>query len=70
WCSGLAATARGDRLGTGGGWYDRALAHASAAATCGILLRDDEVFPELPTEPWDRRVDLIVTPSRVIQTEE
>lgn len=70
WCSGLAATAQGDRLGTGGGWYDRALAHAAADATCGILLRDDEVLPELPTEPWDRRVDLIVTPSRVIQTQE
>jgi 5-formyltetrahydrofolate cyclo-ligase len=68
WCPGLAATARGDRLGTGGGWYDRALAFATADALIGVLLRDEEVRSELPVEPFDRRVDMIVTETRVIRT--
>jgi len=68
WCPGLAATVSGDRLGTGGGWYDRALAFASPNALVGVLLRDAEVRAELPVQPFDRRVDVIVTESRVIRT--
>lgn len=67
-CAGLAATEDGDRLGTGGGWYDRALAHADPAAVTVVLLNDDEVLPTLPTQPWDVRVDVVVTPTRTIRT--
>lgn len=69
-CSGLAGTADGKRLGTGGGWYDRALAYADPNAVVVLLLNDDEVLSDLPTHPWDRRVDVIVTPTRLIDASE
>lgn len=61
----LAVTGHGDRLGKGGGFYDRALA---AIADTGIpiaaIVRDEDIVEELPVEPHDRRVDAIVTSSR------
>jgi 5-formyltetrahydrofolate cyclo-ligase len=68
-CPGLAANRRGDRLGRGGGWYDRALKHASQSAPVWLLLNDDEVLDTIPIQPWDRRVDVIITPSRMITCE-
>lgn len=67
-CAALAATGSGERLGTGGGWYDRALPHAAPDAVLVALLNDDEVLPTLPTQPWDVRVDVVVTPTRVLRT--
>jgi 5-formyltetrahydrofolate cyclo-ligase len=66
WLPGLAGTADGRRLGTGGGWYDRALGHARASATRGLLLFDSEVRAEVPTQSWDLPVDLIITEARTI----
>jgi 5-formyltetrahydrofolate cyclo-ligase len=68
-CPGLAANRQGDRLGRGGGWYDRALKHASQSAPVWVLLNDDEVLDTIPIQPWDRRVDVIVTPTRMITCE-
>lgn len=68
WCAALAATRSGDRLGTGGGWYDRALAWADPDALVGVLLRDSEVLETVPTEAFDRQVHLIATESGVIRT--
>ena len=68
WCSALAASPGGDRLGTGGGWYDRALAYAASDAVVGVLLREDEVRDRVPVEAFDRPIDLIVTGRRVIET--
>lgn len=64
-CTGLAATVRGDRLGVGGGWYDRARAAAPDVPTV-VLLNDDEVLDVLPTEPHDLPVDAIITPTRTL----
>jgi 5-formyltetrahydrofolate cyclo-ligase len=68
-CPGLAANQLGDRLGRGGGWYDRALAHASQSAPIWVVLNSDEVLDIIPVQDWDRRVDVIVTPEQMITCE-
>ncbi len=69
WAPGLAGTAAGDRLGTGGGWYDRALTHSRTGTPVGMLLFDGEVLDAVPTDPWDRRVDWILTASATLRAE-
>ena len=68
-CAGLAANRQGDRLGRGGGWYDRALVHASQSAPIWVLLNKDEVLDIIPVQEWDRRVDVLVTPEQMITCE-
>ncbi|WP_166649077.1 5-formyltetrahydrofolate cyclo-ligase [Naumannella halotolerans] len=68
-CPGLAATASGDRLGTGGGWYDRALTWSDPKAAVVLLLNDNEVLDSLPTAENDVPVDVIITEERVIAVE-
>lgn len=64
-CPGLAGTPAGDRLGRGGGWYDRVL--PLARGTTMLLLNDDEVLASLPAGPLDRRVDAIVTQTGIVR---
>jgi 5-formyltetrahydrofolate cyclo-ligase len=66
WLPGLAGTPDGRRLGTGGGWYDRALLLSRADAKRGLLLFDNEVLADLPTQDWDQPIDLLVTEERRI----
>ena len=62
---GLAASVDGDRLGRGGGSYDRALARIGAGVPIGVLLHQDEAGLDVPTEPHDRHVTHVVTPAGV-----
>ena len=58
---GLAFTADGARLGQGGGWYDRFLtAVRDDCVTIGVCF-DEQLLPEVPTEPHDVVVDVVVT---------
>ena len=59
----LAVARNGIRLGRGGGYYDRALQHARPDAVIVALVFDEEFVDELPTEPHDRPVTAVVTPS-------
>ena len=58
-------TAKGDRLGQGGGYYDRYLAAHPQTLAIGMAWDVQEV-PELPTELHDIRLSAIVTPTRVL----
>jgi 5-formyltetrahydrofolate cyclo-ligase len=65
---GLAADARGVRLGRGGGSYDRVLdrlAAAGAHPALVVLLYAHEVVDTVPREPHDHLVDAAVTPAGV-----
>ncbi|HYH24915.1 MAG TPA: 5-formyltetrahydrofolate cyclo-ligase, partial [Blastococcus sp.] len=59
----LAVDRSGIRLGRGGGYYDRALAHARPGAVLVTVVFDDERVDELPRELHDRPVTAVVTPA-------
>lgn len=62
---GLAASVSGDRLGRGGGSYDRALARVRDGVPVALLLHEDETDLDVPTDPHDRQVTHVVTPAGV-----
>ena len=57
-------TERGERLGQGGGFYDRWLAEHPEAVAIGLAW-DVQLVDELPLEPHDRSLTAIVTPTRI-----
>lgn len=71
-CPAVAVDAAGTRLGRGGGSYDRVLARLGSDVLVVALLHDDEVVGTdvLPREPHDRRVGVVVTPTRTLQLRE
>ena len=58
----FAVDPTGNRLGRGGGSYDRALARLPARTPVAALLYADELLPEVPVESWDLPVTSVVTP--------
>jgi 5-formyltetrahydrofolate cyclo-ligase len=63
---GLAFDAQGNRLGRGGGWYDRLLGATGGAAVPVALAYEFQIVDEVPVRQWDRAVNYIVTERRVI----
>jgi len=61
----VAFTAAGDRLGQGGGFYDKWLGAHPDTIRIGMAWDMQEV-PELPVEPHDMALTAIVTPTRVL----
>jgi 5-formyltetrahydrofolate cyclo-ligase len=60
---GLAVSRSGDRMGRGGGCYDRALARVPVGTPVWVLLYDEELGLDVPVEPHDRPVTGAVTPT-------
>lgn len=59
----LAADGSGNRLGRGGGSFDRALARVGPLIPVIALLYDDELLDAVPAEPHDRPVNSIARPA-------
>ena len=58
--------ARGNRIGMGGGWYDRFLALHCDAVKIGLAYDECEL-QKIEPEPHDVRLDCILTPTRLIE---
>jgi 5-formyltetrahydrofolate cyclo-ligase len=64
---GRAFDADGNRLGRGGGYYDRFIARLSGPRLVALAF-DCQVVAGVPHEAHDRPVDMILTEERVIRT--
>lgn len=60
----VAVDLAGRRLGRGGGSYDRALARLDPRVPVIAIVQDRELLDDVPTEPHDRPVAVVVTPRR------
>ena len=58
---GMAFDAKGNRLGRGGGFYDRLLPTLSCPKV-GVC-RNHQFVEEVPVQSWDQKVDIVVTPA-------
>lgn len=65
---GVAFDTAGNRLGRGGGFYDRFLALGELRALRVGVAFDFQIVPDVPAQAHDACMDLIVTPSRTIKT--
>ncbi|MEO6906695.1 MAG: 5-formyltetrahydrofolate cyclo-ligase [Abditibacteriaceae bacterium] len=70
---GLAFDRSGNRLGHGGGWYDRALdfkrAQEKTPFMVGVCL-EEQLVKSVPCESFDVRMDVVVTPSLSVSNEQ
>ncbi len=57
-------TESGERLGQGGGYYDRWLAEHPQTVAIGMAW-DCQLVENLPSEPHDRRLSAVITPTRI-----
>ena len=65
----IGATLAGQRLGQGGGYYDRTLAHlrANGRVIALGLAWDVQIVATLPADTWDEELDWIATPTRLVE---
>ncbi|MGI6658244.1 MAG: 5-formyltetrahydrofolate cyclo-ligase [Dethiobacteraceae bacterium] len=63
---GVAFDLQGNRLGYGGGYYDRFFPQLREGVPLVAVTFELQIVKEVPVDPWDRRVDFIITEKRVI----
>ncbi len=56
------------RIGYGGGYYDRFISSLKPQTSLVALAFELQILPEIPADSWDRRVDMIVTEKRIINS--
>jgi 5-formyltetrahydrofolate cyclo-ligase len=59
----LSVDSFGNRLGRGGGFFDRYLEHFDGPVAAVVY--EHELVPSLPSEPHDKQVQYAVTPSKI-----
>ncbi|MDD7745668.1 MAG: 5-formyltetrahydrofolate cyclo-ligase [Mitsuokella jalaludinii] len=64
---GAAFSSKGERLGLGGGYYDRYLMEKAPQAYRAALTFDGQVVASVPMEAHDAKVNLILTETRRIE---
>lgn len=64
---GVGFDAAGNRLGYGGGHFDRFLPRLPRGAVVIGVALDEQVVDAIPVEPHDRPVDVIVTPTSTLR---
>lgn len=65
---GVGFDARGNRLGYGGGHFDRLLGRLRRGIPVIGVAFDEQVVTRLPVQAHDRPVDVVVTPTRTLRT--
>ncbi len=64
---GVGFDMKGNRLGYGGGYYDRFFEHLRPDVPLVALAFELQIVERVPVEEWDRRVDYLITEQRVIK---
>lgn len=64
---GVAFTRRGERLGYGGGFYDRYIPLCTKAEIISLVF-DEQLVEMLPTESHDWRIPVLITTTQVVRT--
>ncbi|MEF9917803.1 MAG: 5-formyltetrahydrofolate cyclo-ligase [Eubacterium sp.] len=62
---GMAFTEAGNRMGFGGGYYDRFLETINDTCVTVALIREDFIYDTIPMEAHDKSVDIIITEKRI-----
>jgi 5-formyltetrahydrofolate cyclo-ligase len=66
---GLGFTKVGDRLGRGGGYYDRAIGHRFCEKSVGVCF-DQQIVSNIPIEPHDFKVGTLLTESGLVRMDQ
>ena len=61
----LLLTPRGERLGYGGGYYDRFLTRLRSDCLRVGVIPDELLVDSIPQDPWDMILDRVVTPTQI-----
>jgi len=64
---GIAFDGQGNRLGRGGGYYDRFLSHRDYRASSCALAFDEQVVDSVPHDDRDMRVSLLISDTRLLR---
>ena len=64
---GVAFDEQGNRLGYGGGFYDRFFNDLREGVPLVAVTYELQMVPQVPVAEWDRQVDIIITEERVIR---
>ena len=66
----LCADLNFNRLGYGGGYYDRFFANHNLRAKKVVIVPDDMLIEAIPTDKYDKKCDIIVTEKRTLEAKD